>query len=121
MAAASTEFGFVTAACVTCAGVGVVRNLLGALRLYSGKLLAVPGGGSAPPAGNGTVLAWPGTGGPVSSDEAPCTMTALPCGIVASRTTVAGWAGLVVAGTFTQTPGSVWRAPPVLLSLICCR
>ncbi len=57
MADASTEFGFVTAACVTWAGVGVVRNWLGAPRLYSGKLLAVPAGGSAPPIVKGTVLA----------------------------------------------------------------
>ena len=71
MAAASTEFGFVTAAWVTWAGVGVARNLLGELRLYSGKLFAMPGGGSVPPTGNGTALAWPGTGGPVSSDELP--------------------------------------------------
>src|SRR5712671_6732190 len=88
MAAARATFGLVTIACVMPAGTGLVRNGFGAPRLYSGKPLGVPCGGTLPPTGNGTVLAKANFGaGTVKA--MPSAASALPCGIVARRVMLA--------------------------------
>ncbi len=51
----------------------------------------------------------------------PCIKSESPCGTVASRTTVAGCCGAVVAGTFSHMPVSMCRAALVTASLTCCR
>ena len=70
MSLTRTEFGSVTMAWVTPAGVGLVRKLFATARLYSGNPFAVPGGGGGSPILKGTVLAGAMWGGPGDLERA---------------------------------------------------
>ncbi len=47
-------------------------------------------------------------GGPAKDVEVPWATIVVPCGIEAMRASVGPSAGLVVAGTNIQRPGSTW-------------
>ncbi len=121
MSLTRTEFGSVTMAWVTPAGVGVVRKSFATARLYSGNPFAVPGGGGGPPILKGTVLAAAMWGGPATWNEPPWIRTAVPCGIVAIRTTVAGSSGSVVSAALQPDARLQVDRAAILRSLICCR
>jgi hypothetical protein len=56
----------------------------------------------------GGIVGGPGTA--VALGVGPCMETVTPCGMLAMRTIVGPFAGLVLAGTFINRPGSICSA-----------
>src|SRR5215510_8334233 len=95
----------------------LVRNWVGVPRSCSGKLIGWVGW----PSGKGLMLMLGMVGAPAEVWAVPWSKIVVPCGMDASRDTVRGSWGSLVAGTVTHTPGSKCWFLFVFASAICCR
>ncbi len=59
----------------------------------------------------GGIVGGPSTG--MVLGVGPCISTVTPCGMLPMRTMV-GFGGFWLAGTFMNSPGSMWRACPAV-------